>query len=106
MSRDILGDLDDESKMLVITLGSNEKRKRLDFVRRVISSLPEEVSKDINLIHVGSDVKVSDDQLLAVLQNAEDSYSPAQAKDLGTHLPRRWLLDVWYSPPTCPHIMR
>ena len=106
MSRDILGDLDDESKMLVITLGSNEKRKRLDFVRRLISSLPEEVSKDINLIHVGSDVKLSDDQLLAHCKMQRYSYSPAHAKDLGTHLPRRWSLDVRYSPPTCPHIMR
>ena len=83
MSRDILGDLDDESKMLVITLGSNEKRKRLDFVRRVISSLPEEVSNDINLIHMGSDVKVSDDQLLAALQNAEVLLFPSASEGFG-----------------------
>ena len=86
MSRDILGDLDDESKMLVITLGSNEKRKRLDFAKRVISSLPEEVSKDINVIHMGSDVKLTDDQLLKI------------AKCRGTPIPQRGRR-IWL--PTC-----
>ena len=81
--REILGDLDDESKMLVITLGSNERRKRLDFAKKVISSLPEEVSKDINVIHIGSDVKITDDQLLAALQNAEVLLFPSASEGFG-----------------------
>ena len=83
MSRDILGDLDDESKMLVITLGSNEERKRLDFAKRVIASLPEEVSGDINVIHIGSDVKLTDSQLLAALQNAEVLIFPSAGEGFG-----------------------
>ena len=41
MSRDILGDLDDESKMLVITLGSNEKERDWILPSEVISSFPK-----------------------------------------------------------------
>ncbi len=81
--REILGNLDDESKMLVITLGSNEERKRLGFAKMVISSLPDEVSKDINVIHIGSDVKITDDQLLAALQNAEVLLFPSAGEGFG-----------------------
>ena len=45
--------------------------------------MPEEVSNDINLIHLGSDVKVSDDQLLAALQNAEVLLFPSASEGFG-----------------------
>ena len=81
--RELLGDFDSESKMLVVTLGSNEERKRLNFAKKVISSLPDEVSKDINTIHIGSEVKLTDDQLLAALQSAEVLLFPSASEGFG-----------------------
>jgi glycosyltransferase involved in cell wall biosynthesis len=81
--RELLGDLDIDSKMLVITLGSDEERKRLNFAKHVISSLPDEVSTDINVIHVGSTAKLTDDQLLAALQNAEVLLFPSASEGFG-----------------------
>ena len=81
--RDLLGDLDSDSKMLVITLGSDEERKRLNFAKHVISSLPDDVSTDINVIHIGSEVKLTDDQLLAALQSAEVLLFPSASEGFG-----------------------
>ena len=81
--REILGDLDDESKMLVITVGSDEPRKRLNFARAVIESLPDEVSKDVNVIHIGSEEKVSDEQLVAAFQHAEVLLFPSASEGFG-----------------------
>lgn len=81
--RELLGNFDSDSKMLVITLGSNEERKRLNFAKKVISSLPNEVSKDINTIHIGSEVKFTDDQLLAALQSAEVLLFPSASEGFG-----------------------
>ena len=81
--RELLGDLDDESKMLVITVGSDEPRKRLNFAREVIGELPEEVSSDVNVLHIGSEVKVSDDQLVAAFQHAEVLLFPSACEGFG-----------------------
>ena len=81
--RELLRDFDSESKMLIITLGSNEDRKRLKFAKKVISSLPDEVSKDINTIHIGSEVKLTEDQLLAALQSAEGLLFPSASEGFG-----------------------
>ena len=81
--REILGDYDIDSKMLVVTLGSDEERKRLEFAKHVISSLPEEVSADINVIHIGSEAKLNDDQLLAALQSAEVLLFPSASEGFG-----------------------
>ncbi len=81
--RELLGDFDIESKMLIVTLGSDEERKRLNFAKKIISSLPDEVSKDINTIHIGSEVKLTDDQLLAALQSAEVLLFPSAGEGFG-----------------------
>jgi len=82
-SRDLLAEHDDDSKCLLITVGSDEPRKRLDFVRDVITSLPEEVAQDIHMLHIGSEVELSDEQLVAALQHAEALLFPSISEGFG-----------------------
>jgi len=82
-SRDLLAEHDDDSKCLLVTVGSDEPRKRLDFVRDVITSLPEEVAQDIHMLHIGSEVKLSDEQLVAALQHAEALLFPSISEGFG-----------------------
>ena len=56
---------------VLLTVGSDEPRKRLDFIDEVVASLPEEIREDLNLVKVGSHLPLSDDELIAAYQRAE-----------------------------------
>jgi glycosyltransferase involved in cell wall biosynthesis len=82
-SRELIAEHDDDSKCLLITVGTDEPRKRLDFVREVITCLPEEVAQDIHMLHIGSEVELSDEQLVAALQHAEALLFPSISEGFG-----------------------
>jgi glycosyltransferase involved in cell wall biosynthesis len=82
-SRELIAEHDDDSKCLLITVGTDEPRKRLDFVREVITRLPEEVAQDIHMLHIGSEVELSDEQLVAALQHAEALLFPSISEGFG-----------------------
>ena len=81
--RELLMEHDDESKCLIITVGSDEPRKRLSFVREILDNLPEEVAQDINLINIGSEVKLNEEQLVAAFQHAELLLFPSAGEGFG-----------------------
>ena len=62
-SRELISDFDDDSKCMLVTVGSDEPRKRLNFVNEVLDNLPEEIAEDIHMLHIGSEVKLGDEQL-------------------------------------------
>lgn len=68
---------------VLLTVGSDEPRKRLDFIDKVVSNLPEEISKDLNLVKVGSHLPVSDDELIAAYQRAEALLFPSAGEGFG-----------------------
>ena len=74
---------DEDSKILLLTVGSNEPRKRLDFVEEILDVLPAKISDDINIIHVGSEVKLSDKELAAAFQHAEALLFPSISEGFG-----------------------
>ncbi len=82
-SRELIAEHDDDSKCLLITVGTDEPRKRLDFVREVITCLPKEVAQDIHMLHIGSEVELSDEQLVAALQHAEALLFPSISEGFG-----------------------
>jgi len=82
-SRELIAEHDDDYKCLLITVGSDEPPKRLDFVREVVASLPEDVSGDINMLHIGSEAELDDEQLVAALQHAEALLFPSISEDFG-----------------------
>ena len=83
ISRDIISDFDLESKCLVITVGTNEPRKRLDFIRNVFLHLPKNITEDINLVNIGSEIKVSEKQLISFFQHAEVLLFPSISEGFG-----------------------
>ncbi len=115
ISRECISEFDDSSKCMLITVGSNDPRKRLDFIDNVFRNLPKNVKDDINLIKIGSETRVTDEQLISFFQHAEAllfpsisegfGYPPAEAMaagcpviaaDLPAHnevIPRRCLID-------------
>ena len=82
-SRELIAEHDDDSKCLLITVGSDEPRNRLDFVREVITSLPEEVADDIHMLHIGSEVELDDEQLVAAFQHTEALLFPSISEGFG-----------------------
>jgi glycosyltransferase involved in cell wall biosynthesis len=82
-SRELITEHDDDSKCLMITVGTDEPRKRLDFVREVIDSLPEEVASDIHMLHIGSEVELDDEQLVTAFQHAEVLLFPSISEGFG-----------------------
>ena len=66
-----------------MTVGSDEPRKRLDFVNEVLDNLPEDVAEDIRMLHIGSEVKLEDEQLVAALQHAEALLFPSISEGFG-----------------------
>ena len=51
---DAISEEHDPSKCLLITVGSDDPRKRLGFIDEVESSLPSEISEEIEILHIGS----------------------------------------------------
>jgi len=82
-SRELIAEHDDDSKCLLITVGTDEPRNRLNFVREVITSLPEEVADDIHMLHIGSEVELDDEQLVAAFQHAEVLLFPSISEGFG-----------------------
>ena len=82
-SRELIAEHDDDSKCLLITVGTDEPRKRLDFVREVITCLPEEVAGDINMLKIGSEAKLDDEQLVSAFQHAEALLFPSISEGFG-----------------------
>jgi glycosyltransferase involved in cell wall biosynthesis len=81
--RDVISDFDIESKCLVITVGTNEPRKRLDFIEKVFYHLPENIREDINLVNIGSEIKASERQLISFFQHAEVLLFPSISEGFG-----------------------
>ena len=82
-SRELISDFDDDSKCMLVTVGSDEPRKRLDFVNEALDNLPEEIAEDIHMLHIGSEVKLGDQQLVAALQHAEALLFPSISEGFG-----------------------
>ena len=82
-SRELIAEHDNDSKCLLITVGTDEPRKRLDFVREVITGLPEEVADDIHMLHIGSEVELDDEQLVSAFQHAEALLFPSISEGFG-----------------------
>lgn len=68
---------------VLLTVGSNEPRKRLDFIDEVVDTLPLEVRDDLNLVKVGSHLKLSDEELIAAYQRAEALLFPSAGEGFG-----------------------
>lgn len=68
---------------VLLTVGSDEPRKRLDFIDEVVASLPEEIRQDLNLVKVGSHLPLSDDELIAAYQRAEALLFPSAGEGFG-----------------------
>jgi len=82
-SSDLISDFYDPNKCLLITVGSDEPRKRLELVETIISCLPSEVSDDINVVNIGSTLKLSDEQLVAAFQYANALIFPSVSEGFG-----------------------
>lgn len=82
-SSDLILDFYDPKKCLLITVGSDEPRKRLDLVETIISCLPSEVSDEINIVNIGSELKLSDEQLVAAFQYADALIFPSVSEGFG-----------------------
>ena len=82
-SRELIVEHDDDTKCMLVTVGSDEPRKRLDFVNEVLDNLPEDVAEDIRMLHIGSEVKLEDEQLVAALQHAEALLFPSISEGFG-----------------------
>lgn len=83
-SREILGEHDDESKFLLVSVGGEDPRWRHTFVRKVLDSLPEEVSEDLHIIHIGIEM-LDREQVAAAYQHAEAMLYPGIS--IGFHCP-------------------
>lgn len=83
VSRDIISDFDFESKCLVITVGTDVPRKRLDFIEKVFLHLPKNIREDINLVNIGSEIRVSEKQLISFFQHAEALLFPSISEGFG-----------------------
>ena len=68
--REILGETGDEGKCLLVSVGEKDPRWRSQFVREVMSMLPEEVREDILLFRIGSG-RVDGEKIAAYFQHAE-----------------------------------
>ncbi len=82
--RSLLGDLDDEDKCLVVAVGGEDPRWRSHFLSKVISMLPEETQRDINLIRIGVE-KLDMEQISSAYQHAEAMLYPGVS--VGFHCP-------------------
>ena len=80
---DLISEFYDTKKCLLITVGSNEPRKRLNLVNTIISCLPSEVSNEINVINIGSEIKLTDEQLVAAFQYADALIFPSVSEGFG-----------------------
>lgn len=68
---------------VLLTVGSNEPRKRLDFIDEVVDALSQDVRNDLNLVRVGSHLKLSDAELIAAYQRAEALLFPSAGEGFG-----------------------
>ena len=68
--RKLLGDMHVDGKCLVVSVGGNDSRWRTGFVDEVFSSLPSEISKEMNVIRIGLE-SLDMEQVAAAYQNAE-----------------------------------
>ena len=82
-SSELISNFYDSEKCLIITVGSNEPRKRLDLVNDIILGLDPEVSREINLVNIGSEIRLEEDQLIASFQHAEALLFPSVSEGFG-----------------------
>jgi len=68
---------------VLLTVGSDEPRKRLDFIGEVLASVTAEVAADVNWLKVGSDIRLSDADLVAAYQRAEALLFPSIGEGFG-----------------------
>ncbi|MEE2650520.1 MAG: glycosyltransferase [Candidatus Thermoplasmatota archaeon] len=83
-SLEILGEHDDESQLLLVSVGGEDPRWRHAFVRKVMASLPEEVSEDLHVIHIGVE-RLDREQVASAYQHAEAMLYPGIS--VGFHCP-------------------
>ena len=68
---------------VLLTVGSDEPRKRLDFIDAIVADLPAQVRSDLNLVKIGSGIRLSDDELIAAYQRAEALLFPSAGEGFG-----------------------
>ena len=68
---------------VLLTVGSSEPRKRLDFIDEIVDLLPSEVRDELNLVRVGSHLKLSDEELIAAYQRSEALLFPSAGEGFG-----------------------
>lgn len=68
--RELLGESGDEEKCLLVSVGEKDPRWRAQFVREVISMIPEEVRKDLLLFRIGTG-RIDWEKVAAAFQHAE-----------------------------------
>ena len=81
--RELIAEHDDDTKCMLVTVGTDEPRKRLGFVNEVLNNLPDEIAEDIHMLHIGSEVKLEDEQLVAALQHSEALLFPSISEGFG-----------------------
>jgi len=74
-SRKKLGHFDDPDKLLLVSVGGEDKRWRNQFITQVLQLLPADISDEINLLRIGIE-KLDDEQIAAAYQHAEAMLYP------------------------------
>ena len=82
-SRKQLHKIDVPKKCFLLTVSSNDDRKRLSFLDKVITTLPDEVRSELNLVHIGTGVRLDENQLIAAFQHSEAFLFPSVAEGFG-----------------------
>ena len=73
----------ERSGFLLLTVGSDEPRKRLDFLQKVVDALPPTIRTDLDWVRVGAGEKLSDEDLIGAYQRAEALLFPSVGEGFG-----------------------
>jgi len=74
-SREILGSFDDPDRLLLVSVGGEDKRWRSQFITQVLENLPNNVASEINLVRIGIE-RLDSEQIAAAYQHAEAMLYP------------------------------
>ena len=70
-------------KCNLLFVGSDEPRKRLAFLDMILDGLADDIKQDIHLTRVGTDVRLTDEELIAAYQHCEALLFPSAAEGFG-----------------------
>ncbi len=74
-SREKIGRFDEPDKLLLVSVGGEDKRWRNQFLDRVMQLLPAGLSDEINLVRIGTE-RLDDEEIAAAYQHAEAMLYP------------------------------